>query len=184
VEEHKGKIWVETEVGRGSRFFVELPVVACRDQADDPGVSLDKPTVDPHASERRLLIVDDEPGIVEVLKEVLGSGGYSIETASNGAEALARIASQSYDLILSDLCMPEMSGEKFYRELSARFPHLRDRIIFVTGDTVSPNSRRFLEETGARWLSKPFSIREIEKTVLAALRDGEATAEPALSQGT
>jgi two-component system NtrC family sensor kinase len=184
VEEHKGKIWVETEVGRGSRFFVELPVVACRDQADDPGVLLDKPTVDPHAAERRLLIVDDEPGIVEVLKEVLGSSGYSIETASNGAEALARITSQPYDLIISDLCMPEMSGERFYRELSARFPHLRDRIIFVTGDTVSPNSRQFLEETGARWLSKPFSIREIEKTVLAALHDGEATAEPALSRGT
>jgi two-component system NtrC family sensor kinase len=184
VEEHKGKIWVETEVGRGSRFFVELPVVACRDQVDDPIVASEEHTVDPQASRRRLLIVDDEPGIVEVLKEVLGSGGYCIETASNGAEALARLASQSYDLILSDLCMPEMSGEKFYQALSARFPHMRDRIIFVTGDTVSPHSRQFLEETGARWLSKPFNIREIEKIVIAALRDGESTAEPVMSRIT
>jgi two-component system NtrC family sensor kinase len=126
------------------------------------------------------LIVDDEPGIVEVLKEVLGSSGYRIETASNGTEALARLESQSYDLILSDLCMPEMSGEKFFHALSTRFPHLRQHIIFVTGDTVSPASRHFLEETGAPWLSKPFSIREIEKVVMAALRDDAYVAEPAI----
>jgi CheY-like chemotaxis protein len=74
-------------------------------------------------------------------------------------------------LIISDLCMPEMGGEKFYRALKEQFPHLTERIIFVTGDTVSPNSRSFLEETGARWLSKPFSIREIEHLVADALRE-------------
>lgn len=175
MEEHKGKIWVESEIGKGTRFFLELPVVACPDQVDDQAVTTDERTVDPEASQRRLLIVDDEPGIVDVLKEVLGSGGYRIETASNGAEALARIGSQHYDLIISDLCMPEMSGEKLYRAVSERFPHLRERIIFVTGDTVSPASRNFLEETGTRWLSKPFNIAEIERLVLTTLRE-----EPAL----
>ena len=126
--------------------------------------------------------MDDEPGIVALLKEVLGRNGYCIETASNGTEALARLGSQAYDVILSDLCMPEMSGEKFFQALSERFPHLRERIIFVTGDTVSPSSRRFLDETGAPWLSKPFKIHEVEKIVRATLRGGERTAEPAMPQ--
>ncbi|HUI07392.1 MAG TPA: ATP-binding protein [Verrucomicrobiae bacterium] len=176
MEEHKGRIWVESEVGRGSRFFIELPVVACPDQPSVPSGPLEKREVDPEAAQRRLLIVDDEPGIVDVLKEVLGTSGYRIETASNGAEALARIASQHYDLIISDLCMPEMSGERLYRMIGERFPHLQDRIVFVTGDTVSPTSRRFLDETGAPWLSKPFNIREIERLVVTILREEPAVA--------
>ena len=174
MEEHKGRIWVESEVGRGSRFCIELPVVACPDQGDGQIVPMEEHEVDPQAAQRRLLIVDDEPGIVDVLKEVLGTSGYRVETASNGAEALARIASQPYDLIISDLCMPEMGGEKLYRVIGERFPHLQERIIFVTGDTVSPTSRQFLDETGAPWLSKPFNIREIERLVVATLR-GEET---------
>jgi len=177
VEEHKGKIWVETEEGRGARFFVELPIVACGDLPPEPLVAIrNRDTVDPQASERRLLIVDDEPGIIEVLREILGENGYHIETASNGTEALARIASQPYDLILSDLCMPEMSGEEFFRALRDRFPHMADRIIFITGDTVSPKSRQFLDETRARWLSKPFNIHEIRHLVVDAFRQEPAVA--------
>jgi len=177
MEEHKGRIWVESELGRGSRFFIELPVVECPYQANVPAVPAEEREIDPEAAQRRLLIVDDEPGIVDVLKEVLGTSGYRIETASNGAEALARIASQPYDLIISDLCMPEMGGEKLYRMIGERFPQLQDRIVFVTGDTVSPTSRRFLDETGAPWLSKPFNIREIERLVVRILR-----AEPAVAR--
>ncbi len=177
MEEHKGRIWVESELGRGSKFFVELPVVACPDQTGELTAAPDEREIDPEASGRRLLIVDDEPGIVGVLKEVLGTGGYRVETASNGAEALARIAAQPFDLIISDLCMPEMSGEKLYHAIRERFPHLQERIIFVTGDTVSPTSRHFLDDTGAPWLSKPFNIQEIERLVVNTLRGEHAVAE-------
>ncbi len=110
------------------------------------------------------------PGIVDVLQEVLANSGYRIETASNGAKALNRITSQEYDLIISDLCMPEMSGERLHAAIRENYPHMLDRIIFVTGDTVSPGSRSFLEQTGARWLSKPFNIAEIERLVRGCLR--------------
>jgi two-component system NtrC family sensor kinase len=109
--------------------------------------------------------VDDEPGIVEVLKEVLGGNGYAVETANNGADALNRISAGRFDLIISDLCMPEMDGQQLYKTIRESHPHLAERMIFVTGDTVSGNSRAFLEWTGNRWFSKPFNIKEIERVV-------------------
>jgi PAS domain S-box-containing protein len=170
MEEHKGKIWVESEVGKGARFIAELPIVVCRDLMDEGRGTKDDRDLDPAAPQHRLLIVDDEPGIVDVLQEVLGTSGYRIETASNGAKALSRLGSQDYDLIISDLCMPEMSGEKLYAAIREHYPHMLNRIIFLTGDTVSPGSRSFLEKTGARWLSKPFNIAELERVVASYLR--------------
>jgi two-component system NtrC family sensor kinase len=165
MEEHRGKIWVESQLGKGSRFILELPVTTTPDVVMEASGGGDQREPDPGAPERRILIVDDEPGIVDVLKEVLSKGGYRVDTASNGAEALSRIAAQHYDLIISDLCMPEMSGEKFHAAIVEHHPHLQERMIFVTGDTVSPASRRFLEQSGARWLSKPFNITALEKLV-------------------
>jgi two-component system NtrC family sensor kinase len=166
VEEHRGRIWVQSQQGKGTRFFVELPVVACLEDvptmADSPATT---PAQDPNAPQRRLLIVDDEPGIVDVLREVLSSNGYAVETANNGADALERITSGRYDLIISDLCMPEIDGQQLYKIVCDKKPHLANRIVFVTGDTVSSTSRAFLEYTGNRWFSKPFNIKEIEETV-------------------
>jgi two-component system NtrC family sensor kinase len=130
----------------------------------------------PDEPPQRVLIVDDEPGIVDVLKQALDGKGFQTETAGNGVEALSRLASNEYDLIISDICMPEMNGEKLHAAIGERYPHLQDRIIFVTGDTVSPSSRNFLEQSGARWLNKPFDICEIERIVISTLRNGTACA--------
>jgi len=170
MEEHKGKIWVESQVGKGARFILELPVVSSLNAPAEETDNGAEREPDPNAPPRRLLIVDDEPGIVEVLKEVLTKRGHHVDTASNGAEALSRIASQHYDLIISDLCMPDVGGEKLFAAIREKHPQLQDRIIFVTGDTVSRASRRFLDESGARWLSKPFNIAAIEQIVDLQLR--------------
>jgi PAS domain S-box-containing protein len=169
VEEHKGKIRVETKAGKGTRFIVDLPVVKCPDVVHPPPVEAPVGERPPDAPARRLLIVDDEPGIVDVLKRALDEKGFQTESACNGAEALSRLASNEYDLIISDICMPEMSGEKLHAAIRERYPHLQDRIIFITGDTVSPSSRSFLERSGARWLNKPFDISEIERIVASVL---------------
>lgn len=169
IQEHHGRIWVESEVGQGARFFIELPIVACP-LADEPAAA--PVVVTPVATSDdvgRLLVVDDEPGIREVLKEILTCNGYHVDTACDGAEALRRIGSVDYDLIISDLCMPGMDGEKLYQAIREKDEDLADRIIFVTGDTVSPKSRDFLESIGNRWLSKPFNIRDVEEAVRSLL---------------
>jgi PAS domain S-box-containing protein len=165
LQEHRGKIWVQSEVGKGARFFVELPVVQCEAEAAAPKPADGKPATAADNMNHRLLIVDDEPGIVEVLNEVLTAKGYRVETAASGVEAMSRVSDGRYDLIISDLCMPEMDGQKFYETVRDLDPRLANRMIFVTGDTVSPKSRKFLESTGKRWLSKPFNIGDVERMV-------------------
>ncbi|HUJ72569.1 MAG TPA: ATP-binding protein, partial [Verrucomicrobiae bacterium] len=174
MEEHKGRIWVESQVGKGSKFLIELPVIKCTGRGEERKRDDGPSEPEPGAEQRRLLIVDDEPGIVEVLREALSSRGYHTETACNGAEALQRIAAQDFDLIISDLCMPEMSGEKLFAAIGEQYPHMQERMVFVTGDTVSPASRRFLDESGTGWLSKPFNISSIELLVKNHLRSTPA----------
>ena len=173
VEEHRGKIWVQSEVGAGTRFYVELPIVPC--EAPKPATGAARRALDPQASSRRLLVVDDEPGIVEVLRDVLGSSGYSVETATDGRAALELLDARRYDLVITDLCMPRMDGEHLYKVVREKDPDLASRIIFVTGDTVSTNSRAFLEWTGNRWLTKPFNIGEVEELVGNFLRGTKPT---------
>jgi len=174
VEEHRGKIWVQSEVGGGTRFFVELPIVAC--EAPKPASGVASAIRDPQAAARRLLIVDDEPGIVEVLRDVLGGSGYAVETATDGCRALELLEANRYDLVITDLCMPRMDGEHLYKSIREKYPQLASRIIFVTGDTVSTNSRAFLEWTGNRWFTKPFNIGEVEEVVSNFLRGAPAAA--------
>ena len=127
------------------------------------------------AAKHSILIVDDEPGIREVLKDVLAGSGCVVETVGNGREALDQIAATHFDLVISDFCMPEMDGEQLYDAIKNTDPALARRMIFVTGDTVSPRSRNFFESTGSRWLSKPFNISDVEATVSALLKQAPYT---------
>jgi two-component system NtrC family sensor kinase len=95
---------------------------------------------------------------------VLTQDGYEVATATNGQEALERIAARSYDLILSGMRMPGMDGREFFETVKKQNPALAHRIVFVTGDTVSPDTQAFFNDTGNCWLSKPFSIAQVEDT--------------------
>ena len=113
----------------------------------------------------RLLIVDDDPEIALTLAEMLEPDGHAIDIAENGAEALERLAGQSFDLIISDLRMPELDGPGLYRELAARHPDMLARIFFVTGDTLGSGVRDFLEETGAPVVEKPFEPADLRTAI-------------------
>src|SRR4030095_1208963 len=82
-----------------------------------------------------ILVIDDEPSMVRALAGLLRRDGYLVGTASNGRHALAQLQERPYDVILCDLRMPELDGPAFYAILTRQYPALRQRVIFLTGDT-------------------------------------------------
>jgi DNA-binding NtrC family response regulator len=117
----------------------------------------------------RILVVDDEPGIAGVLAEVLQLDGHVVETVGNGEEALRKLAVGAYELILSDIRMPDLDGPTLYREVGRRHPDLLRRFIFLTGDVMSPETSQFLSQTAVPSLSKPFTLEMVRQVVQRAL---------------
>jgi two-component system NtrC family sensor kinase len=167
LQEHHGKIWAESEPGHGATFHLELPIVACDEPA--PAAAGAAPAAPSTKRVGRILVVDDEPGIREVLDAILVGAGYEVSCTNNGVEALEQIKKTKFDVIVSDMAMPEMDGEQLYQAIRALDSQLAGRMVFVTGDTVSIKSRTFLEQTGGHWLAKPFNIQDVERVVAAAL---------------
>ncbi len=113
----------------------------------------------------RILLVDDDPMITELVVDMLGMEGYEVDTATNGIEALRKLESQRYDLIITDLHMPKLDGSGFYRELSQRKVHSLKRIIFLTGTTGVSEEHRLVQESGVPVLLKPFNVVELIELV-------------------
>src|SRR5690606_33563108 len=101
--------------------------------------------------------------------ECLRDTGYVVEHASDGEVALAKVGERQFDLIVCDLKMPRLDGQSFYRHLEATRPALAQRVIFVTGDVAGTDAERFLQETGCRWLAKPFRLADLLKNVRESL---------------
>ena len=166
VESHGGTIQVENAPGQGAVFRIELPV------EDAPVAALMPPpaeTLPPHQA-GTILVVDDESGITSALAYLLQSDGYQVETAANGRVALEKLREHAYDLLLSDLRMPELDGMGLYEELAQHYPHLLPRLIFLTGDTLNAETTRRLEQVGAPRLSKPFTAPEVRRVVQQTLQ--------------
>ena len=165
VDEHGGTITVESEPGQGTTFEITLPVTVRPASADAPSATETAPPV----GTKTILVVDDERDLAEILVEALGREGHRVEIAGNGADALRRLEQDRYDLVVSDTKMPVMDGVELVHEIERRFPTLSKRIIFVTGDVLDPEKRRFLESSGAPFLIKPFDLGEVRRVVRGVL---------------
>ena len=176
IQEHRGKILVENQPSGGAKFTVELPVIQCAIPLMPERLPPEVKPQPARSAKRTVLVVDDEPGVLALLKKVMTRNGFEVVTATNGDEAMERIAAGSYDLILSDMRMPGMDGRTLFETVKKRDPALAHRIIFVTGDTVSPDTQAFFQDTGNRWLSKPFSITQVTETVNEVLEEEPVSA--------
>ena len=126
----------------------------------------------PH-SRTRILIVEDEPTVAQMLADVLEADGHEVEVAANGILALEKIEARPYDLIISDLRMPGLDGVGLYREIKRRQPTLLSRFVFVSGTADDPEYRRFLAESAVPILAKPFVLADLHQLIRRVLSTHE-----------
>jgi DNA-binding response OmpR family regulator len=114
--------------------------------------------------------VEDEPALGDAVAAALADEGFRTDRAENGEAALKKVRETHYDVIICDLKMPKVDGMAFFREVSAKMPHIARRLIFVTGDVAGTEAERFLEESGCRWVPKPFRLRDLVRVARETLR--------------
>lgn len=107
-------------------------------------------------TKKRLLIVDDELAVRLLLSEILSWAGYAVGLAKHGKHALQMLRKNSYDLIITDVNMPEMDGISFYRVIKEGLPELKNRVLFLTGNPTD-EAISFFKENDCRYITKPFN---------------------------
>ena len=167
VNEHGGRIRFDTHPNGGTSFYVNLPITGTRLPPPPPSRAGASPAE--KGAGASILLVEDEAALAAAMTDALRDAGYLVERAADGEEALARIHARPFDLVMCDLRMPRLDGQSFYRMLSAAAPKLASRVIFVTGDVAGTETEAFLEESGCRWLAKPFRLSDLLRTVRQGL---------------
>lgn len=175
VEAHGGTIQAENAKPRGAVFLIELPVMRAPSSAAEETATEEEPVSPqpPPIRDQSILVVDDEPEIASVLADLFAIDGHRVETAPNGAVALDKLHERSYDLIVSDIRMPELDGPGLYREVASRHPALHRRFIFITGDSLNQATKEWLTKVKAPSLGKPFALEEVRHVVQEILKERE-----------
>jgi two-component system NtrC family sensor kinase len=149
----------------GAEFTVLFPI----DAGATAPVAAEQPEESEAVTTRRILIVDDDDEISALLEDIVSGDGHRTERATSGREAVEKLAEGAFDLILTDLVMPDMGGRELFREIRAHYPEMLSRIIFVTGDAASHEARTFLEDTGCPVIEKPFKPADVRRNVAERL---------------
>jgi CheY-like chemotaxis protein len=136
------------------------------------GIKMVVNTERPHNRQKtrsKVLIVDDEPAIRNILARILSNKGHQAQTVSNGKAALAMLHEKGYDLLVADLKMSGVSGMDLYETLKKKRPDMADRTVFITGDTMTEETNDFLASSGRPYLAKPFTPMEFLEIIEKAL---------------
>jgi two-component system NtrC family sensor kinase len=123
--------------------------------------------------QRTILVVDDEADIRDALADILADARHRVVTAASGREALEWMATEHFDVILTDLRMPDLDGRALYEEISQRWPGKAGRVVFVTGDTLASTLHEFVSESGRPVIEKPFLPSEVRRVVAELVAEGE-----------
>jgi PAS domain S-box-containing protein len=158
-----GEIAIQSKEGSGTIFRVSLPPAAVQEL---PRESVTKPSRPPAGGIAEVLVVDDEPDLGKAFKRLLR--GHSMTLVTRAQAALDLLAAgKTFDIIFSDLMMPEMSGMDFHEEALRRFPDAAERMVFVTGGAFTPAAIAFLARVSNERLEKPFEPATVRELVRA-----------------
>jgi len=113
----------------------------------------------------RILVVDDERAVRDLISDALKIEGHDVLTASDGKEGLDLISQHRFDLVFCDLRMPEMDGQALYEEVQRNHPQILKRIVFVTAQANSADYGPFLRTTGIPVIEKPFTLSQLRQAV-------------------
>ncbi len=172
VTRHGGTIDVDTAPGRGTTFRLVFP------SADVPLVASDETPPDPpvEVEPGRILVIDDEPSIAELLQEALSGDGHWVETALSGTDGARMACMSAYDLVFTDLGMPDLSGWEVASRILEHKPELP--IVLVTGWGANLDEEEVRTRGIAAVVHKPFEIDELLRTAVQLLHRGRVPEAP------
>lgn len=161
IASHEGELSLSDTAGGGATFTITLPALAPAAEGAEAQTRQD--TFD--LGKIRLLLVDDEVEIAQTLADLMDPEGHEIDIAANGAIALEKLRKKSFDAIISDLRMPVMDGPSLYDALQRELPSYTNKIIYVTGDTLSTHVQEFLRTHTVPLVEKPYRLKDIHRAL-------------------
>jgi signal transduction histidine kinase/CheY-like chemotaxis protein len=182
VREHGGQVSVSSPRGSGAIFLIELPSAEQKDTTErivqrvSAAQSLPRkdsagevPARRPSGTQR-VLIVEDEPTVAQLISDVLRDEGFEIEVLLDGRDAVQRALRERFDLIICDMKMPNLDGQTLYQTLSVEGKGTQKQFLFVTGDVLGGKTHDFLTRNQLPHVAKPFRVEELLEKVHEVLQ--------------
>src|SRR3972149_5661858 len=163
ITEHGGRIDIKSHEEGGAIVTISMPVIGKADSHELKTPAKEAEQKPLNMASGPLLVVDDEGSIREALSETLSGEGFLVETAANGQEALDKMEKVKFSLIITDMKMPGISGIELYETILKRHPRLKGRVIIMTGDVISADTKDFFRNADCHYMLKPFNVKELIK---------------------
>jgi PAS domain S-box-containing protein len=155
VRAHGGRISVRSQEGAGNAFLLEFPMI---DGAASPAAPAS-------LQGKKVLVVDDEAFLLECLVDAISAWGCEATPCPLAADAIQKLESGKYDLIVSDIRMPGLSGIQLFSWIQEHQPEMTRRVLYTTGDSFDPETREFLDRSRLPNLGKPFDLKRLKQAL-------------------
>jgi CheY-like chemotaxis protein len=161
IKRHGGEILIESEFGKGTHFVIHLPTGYGEEAAVKEAARVRE------SRQARILVIDDEESVRDVLSRMLQARGHHVAVASDGEEGIARFRSEPFDLVLTDLGMPKLSGWEVGKTIKAINPKVP--VAMITGWGVELDRQKLSESGIDLSIPKPFDFDQVINLVFEAM---------------
>jgi two-component system NtrC family sensor kinase len=166
IKDHGGTITPRSKPGEGATFILELPTTHEAAEGTEESASHNTEIINLREGVgKKVLVIDDEEPILQMVREALAQRGYEVDLASDGETGLQHLSKKRYDVTLCDWKMPGLNGREVYERIHAQSPAQAERFIFITGDVVNDRTQKFFEERNRPCLPKPFSLHDFRTAI-------------------